>query len=71
MIGYDRRVSDYAERIHSARNLLATIIGNLDYARSLASSESTTSEERNDLVEALSHAQMASTQLLAEIERFK
>ncbi len=70
-MSYDPRVSEYAERIHAARNLLATIMGNLDYARTIAAAEMTTPEERKDLVEALAHAQQASNQLLAQIELFR
>ena len=66
-----RIVSDSSDRIHSARNLLATIIGNLDYAKTIAADENPTPQERTDLAEALDHARLASSQLLLVIEEFR
>ena len=63
-------VSDRAEHVHTQRNLLATILGNLDYACALAQANSLAADERRDLAEALSHARIAAAKLLAEIERF-
>lgn len=55
--------------MHDVRNLLSTILGNLDYAKSILESDIPTEDELKDLREAIAHARLASANLLSTIER--